>query len=282
MKRRHVLRRPTLAGDGAETNEREDVHVQRMTRIGRGRSRWLTVASVAIVALTAVALTAAAQPTPPAAPQPGAVVGTAPCPGMGPGAAKAAKCGLGHGEGKGMPCGMGHGEGKDMACGMGQGAGMGMDCCKGPGGMPGRHRVAGRMQDCTQHLLMAAEKIGLTEAQKTQLHELRRRGPATIMPKTQALMEARMDFQDLMMKKDAATADIRKAHEKLLKAQSDLRAAAFDLRLQAREVLTPEQREKLHEEMRPMMMGHGDGPGPMGMFLPDDGPEDGDDEGAEF
>jgi Spy/CpxP family protein refolding chaperone len=243
--------------------------VQRMTRIGRGRNNWLTVASVAIVVLTAVALTATAQPTPPPAQQPGAAVGTAPCAGMGPGAAKAAKCGMGHGDGKAMACGMGHRGGK------------GMDCCMGPGGMPGRHRGAGRMQDFTQHLLMAGEKIGLTEAQKTQLHELRRRGPATIMPKTQALMEARMDFQDLMMKKDAATADIRKVHEKLLKAQSDLRAAAFDLRLQAREVLTPEQREKLHEQMRPMM-GHGNGPGPMGMFLPDDGPEDGDDEGAEF
>jgi Spy/CpxP family protein refolding chaperone len=131
------------------------------------------------------------------------------------------------------------------------------------------------MQEFSQHLLMAAEKIGLTDAQKTQLRELRHRGPATIMPKQQALMEARMDFQDSMAKKDAPAAEIRKAHDKLLKAQSDLRAAAFDLRMQAREVLTPEQREKLHDGMR-----HGAGPGQMGMVTPDD--DEGDDFEAEF
>ena len=207
--------------------------MERRTTRGRGRKQWTTLAGLAAVAVMAMALGAAAQPGPMAA-----------HPGMGPGA--------------GGAC-MGQAAGPAMACGMGQG-----NCAPGHCGQG--HRVRGaRGQDFTQHLIQAAEKIGLSDAQKTQLRELRRRGPATLMPKRQAVMEARMDFQDLTAKQEAPANDIRKAHDKLLKAQNELRSARFDLRMQAREVLTPEQREKLHEEMR--APGHpGGGPGRMGML----------------
>jgi len=136
------------------------------------------------------------------------------------------------------------------------------------------HRPRGG--DFGMRLLAAAEKIGLSDAQKTQLQAIRRKSPSTLMPKRQTVMEARMDFQDLMAKNDASTVDIRKAHEKLQKAEQELRAAQFDLRLQAREVLTPEQREKLRQGLKERR-GPGAGPGRLGML----DPEDFDDEGGE-
>jgi Spy/CpxP family protein refolding chaperone len=94
-------------------------------------------------------------------------------------------------------------------------------------------------------ILDAADKLDLTDAQKTKLREIRRRGPGVLMPKRQAVVEARMDLRDLMDEKGTSGAELRKAHDRLLEANKDLSAARFDLRMQAREVLTPEQREKL-------------------------------------
>jgi Spy/CpxP family protein refolding chaperone len=231
-----------LAGDGVDDPKRKETLVKRTTPSGNRRA-W-TIAGLALALVAAVALTAAAQPaaqTP--APDMSSGMGHAGhmMRGMSPGQPAAA----GKGTGCGMNCcGMGHSnDGPRMRRG-------------GPGGM-----------EPWQHLLMAADQIGLTDAQKTQLHDIRRRAPSVLMPKRQALMEARIDFQDVMVKKDAAAADIRKAHDKLLKAQTELRAATFDLHMQAREVLTPEQREKLQQHMKGAMLPGG-GPGPMGMLDP--------------
>jgi Spy/CpxP family protein refolding chaperone len=125
--------------------------------------------------------------------------------------------------------------------------------------------------DMADHLLAAADKIDLTDEQKTKLKEIRRKAPSMLMPKRQAVMEARMDLNDLMDQDDAKSADLRAAHDKLQKAQDELRDAQFELRLQSREVLTPEQRDKLHKAMREGRGERGRGYGRMGMapFAPD-------------
>jgi Spy/CpxP family protein refolding chaperone len=70
------------------------------------------------------------------------------------------------------------------------------------------------------------------------------------MPKRQAIAEARLDLSDLMARKDAGAADLTRAHERLVQARSAMAMAAFDLRMQAREVLTPQQRDKLREHTK--------------------------------
>jgi Spy/CpxP family protein refolding chaperone len=118
-----------------------------------------------------------------------------------------------------------------------------------------------RAQMFADRLLRAADELNLTEEQQKKLRQIRRAVPSTIMPKRQAVVEARMDMHDLMQQKDTSAADLRKAHDRVQKAQSDLQSAMFDLRLQARDVLTPEQRDKLHKKLRPHP---GRGPGRMG------------------
>lgn len=153
---------------------------------------------------------------------------------------------------------------------------------RGPGmGLHGRGMRGNRIE----HLLAMSEEINLTDAQRDKLRQIRRASPAALMPKRQAVMEAQMDLRDAMDNEKADTAALRKAHDKVLKARTDLAAAMFDLRVQVREVLTPEQRQKLHEGMRKQgraMMkrqpapGHGDG------FFEGDGDDDADDDGGEF
>ena len=67
------------------------------------------------------------------------------------------------------------------------------------------------------------------------------------MPKRQAVEEARLALQDLMAEEKSSAADLERAHDKLVEARSAVQAAQFHLRMQVREVLTPEQRTKLHE-----------------------------------
>jgi len=127
----------------------------------------------------------------------------------------------------------------------------------GPGqgpqwGMRMHHRgdsgMAGDM--AIDRLLARASDLGLTDAQQTKLREIRKQVPGKLMPRRQAIEEARLDMQDLMAQENASTTDLKKVHDKLIKARSDLEAARFDLRMQVREVLTPEQRNKIREGIR--------------------------------
>ena len=107
------------------------------------------------------------------------------------------------------------------------------------------------MHDRGDHLFAAFERLDLSDAQKEKLRQIRRSAPAALMPKRQAVMEARMDLRDLMEKEQVDSAAARKAHEKVLQARDALETAEFDLRLQARDVLTPEQRKQLRKDLRP-------------------------------
>lgn len=131
----------------------------------------------------------------------------------------------------------------------------------GPGpqfGMRMHHRGGGAMGGglAIDRLLARADDLGLTDAQQTKLREIRKQVPGKLMPKRQAIEEARLDMQDLMAQESASSVDLKKAHNKLIKARSDLEAARFDLRMQVREVLTPEQRTKIREGVRDGVRKH--------------------------
>lgn len=158
----------------------------------------------------------------------------------------------------------------------------------GPGmGMQRR----GMRRNMVEHLLAAGDELKLTDGQRDKLRQIRRSTPAALMPKQQAVAEAQMDLHDAMEKDKSDGAELRRAHDKVLKARNDLAAARFDLRVQVREVLTAEQRQKLRDGVRkqgragmrermkrPAPGGHGSG-----MFEGDDDDDAGDDgDGDEF
>jgi len=108
-----------------------------------------------------------------------------------------------------------------------------------------------RARAAWDRLLAAADELGLSDSQQDKLRALRRSAPGVLMPKRQAIAEARLDLEDLMARKDADAAALRQAHERLVQARGALATATFDLRMQAREVLTAQQRNKLREMRRP-------------------------------
>ena len=99
-------------------------------------------------------------------------------------------------------------------------------------------------------ILDAAEKLKLSDEQVARLKGIRKSAPAQIMPKTQALMEARIELHDLMAEDNAQAEALRRAHQNLLEARAAVQSATFDLRMQVREVLTPKQRAELKELLR--------------------------------
>lgn len=132
----------------------------------------------------------------------------------------------------------------------------------------GRH-THGMLPGLGLGILDAAEKLNLQDDQVTRLREIRKNAPAQLMPKAQALMEARIEFQDLMHQENASPDALRRANQRLQDARSAMQAAAFDLRLQIREVLTPKQRAELKDIVRERARERGAaGPGDRGMRRP--------------
>ena len=114
---------------------------------------------------------------------------------------------------------------------------------------PGSHGM-GMLPNLGLDILDAAEKLDLKSDQVTRLKAIRKSAPGVLMPKTQALMEARIDLQDLMLQENAAADALRQAHQQMLDARSAVQAATFDLRMQVRDVLTPKQRAELKDMLR--------------------------------
>jgi len=99
-----------------------------------------------------------------------------------------------------------------------------------------------------ERLLVQAEELGLSAEQQTKLRDIRKQSPGALMPKRQAVEEARLAFQDLMAEEKSSAADLERAHGKLVEARTALQAAQFRLRMQVRDVLTPEQRAKMRDK----------------------------------
>lgn len=129
------------------------------------------------------------------------------------------------------------------ACGLGCGqAAMRMHRHGGPAPRGGGQSI--------DRLLAQSEALELTEAQQTKLREIRKSTPRALMPKRQVVEEAQLELQDLMAQEKSTSADLKRAHDKLVKARADLQAAQFDLRMQVYDVLTPEQRVKIRDTVR--------------------------------
>lgn len=124
------------------------------------------------------------------------------------------------------------------------------DARGGRGAAWGARGQAGMSRGLGLQVLAVAEEIGLSEEQISRLKDIRKSAPGKIMPKNQALMEARLEYQDLMADANADSKALRQAHQRVLDAQAQVKAAAFDLRLEVRDVLTPEQRAEVKEMLK--------------------------------
>lgn len=111
-----------------------------------------------------------------------------------------------------------------------------------------------------QMLLQHREALGLSADQVSRLEALQARARETAMPQMQPTMQAHMAAAELL-KGDAPDlqgyeARLREAADHMVRAHVAMARAAVD----ARRVLTPEQRGRLDELRRQMMSG---GPGQM-------------------
>jgi len=98
-----------------------------------------------------------------------------------------------------------------------------------------------------------AEKIGLTDVQRTQLEQLRAADSEGIKAARQAVKEKRQALEDAMMADppnqgavDARRADLSQAHNEMVRQMTNSRMKAL-------QILTPQQREQLRQmrlEMR--------------------------------
>jgi Spy/CpxP family protein refolding chaperone len=194
------------------------------------------------------------------------------CPEMG------AKAGCGHGQK--MPGGCGHAMGPQQGCGhatgpqmmgphamgpqQGRGHAMGPQAM-GPGLRPGGPGAAPGVG--LGHGAMA--RLDLSDAQREQLAELHER---TLKQNIQARADLRIAQMDLRKLMRAETPDARAIDSQIDKL-AGLRAAIQKTRvgalLEARSLLTPEQRKQLQELRGP---GGGRGPGPWGGMDDEMGP----------
>lgn len=90
------------------------------------------------------------------------------------------------------------------------------------------------------------KELNLTEDQAKQVKEIRGRLKPTIKEKRTAKREAMKELAGLM-KTDGDEAKIREAYQKLQVARADAEKSQFEMMLELRRVLTPEQRQKFRD-----------------------------------
>lgn len=101
----------------------------------------------------------------------------------------------------------------------------------------------GRMQEMVKTL-------DLTEAQQKQMKELHEKNKAELKTKRAAKKAAFESLRTTLEKDDASDDQIRTAYQGLQTAKSNVAQARFDMMLEIRKVLTPEQRKKFREVMK--------------------------------
>jgi Spy/CpxP family protein refolding chaperone len=164
---------------------------------------------------------------------------------------------LGDGSGPDDPSGAAAG---DAQYGPG-GGGMGMHRGGMRGGPMFRRRGAMGMR-------LRLAQLDLTEAQRTKLRDLNDAHARKAVQRRADLQLARMDLRKLMRADKPDAGAVNAQIDKLSRLQADGMKSAYELRMQARAVLTPEQLKKLQAPMDPMMMRHGR------MGTPDGGSKD--------
>lgn len=104
----------------------------------------------------------------------------------------------------------------------------------GPGSRPGRGDNPEQM----------FEQLNLTPAQLSQIRAIREASRATMQPLREQMRAGHQELRTLMAS-DASTDEIRQRHSALMTLDQQLRTQRFEVMLQIRDVLTPEQRAEL-------------------------------------
>lgn len=147
------------------------------------------------------------------------------------------------------------GTGPGQAMGFGRGGGFGKGMSRGHGAGFGP---------------MMAEQLELTDAQKEQLADMRAAHQKEMIRQRAEMKIARLELQELF-RSDADRGQITSKVEQIGKLEIELDKARVAHRLDMRDILTPEQRDKLKD--LPPLMGQGfrgdcDDSGPHGRKAP--------------
>jgi periplasmic protein CpxP/Spy len=88
------------------------------------------------------------------------------------------------------------------------------------------------------------EQLNLTPAQLSQIRTIREDSRATMQPLREQMRTGHQELRALMAS-DASADEIRQRHSALMGLDQQLRTQRFEVMLQIRDVLTPEQRAEL-------------------------------------
>jgi Spy/CpxP family protein refolding chaperone len=130
------------------------------------------------------------------------------------------------------------------------------DAQYGPGGMgPGMRHGGGRMfnRRGAMGMRLRLAQLDLTDAQRTKLRDLHESQARKAIQRRADMQLARMDLQKLMRADKPDVGAVNAQIDKIARMQAEGMKAAFETRIQARAVLTPEQLKKLQAPMDPMM-----------------------------
>ena len=131
-----------------------------------------------------------------------------------------------------------------------EGMGMGMR----RGYLSGRPMMHRRMP-MLMHLKLA--QLDLTEAQRTKLRDLHEASARKAVQRRADMQLARMDLRKLMRADKPDAGAVNSQIDKLARMQAEGMKSAYEVRMQFRATLTPEQLKKLNAPMDPTMMKHG-------------------------
>ena len=148
----------------------------------------------------------------------------------------------------------------EMGAGMGQGMGAGMaPHAKAGHGMRGPGKM-GR-GDGAQHLLMLADKLELTDAQKTKIQDMMTSFRLEQIDRRAAMQKAQVKMGDLRRNDKATESQIFAAMDELAKLRLDMQKAQYRHRTAIQNVLTDKQKADLKEMRMDRMQGMGRMPG---------------------
>lgn len=167
--------------------------------------------------------------------------------------------GLLEGDGAQRPGGRGMGPGPGM--GMGDSPGMHMGKWMGMRqGMGARHAGLGRWNlargGMPEVMRFKLAQLDLSDAQRDKLRDLHDAHARRAIQRRADIQLARMDLQRLMRAEKPDAGAVNSQIDKLAKLHSDGLKSKFEMQMQSRAVLTPEQVEKLHAPLDPALMRH--------------------------
>jgi Spy/CpxP family protein refolding chaperone len=93
------------------------------------------------------------------------------------------------------------------------------------------------------------DELNVTPEQKQEIQEIRDQHRVTLEQRQQQLQQVQQELNQLIAS-EAPKEQIRQKHEQLLQMTQDMRELNFDVMMQLRDILTPEQRARFAEIMQ--------------------------------